>query len=110
MTAEELPRLERLVDVTRALGSTPDLEAFLRTVIAAAAELTGSQAAAILEYEPASETLVFSAAPAAHWEALRSLHVPLEGSAAGWVYLQGKTLHIPDTQTDARHFKAADFA
>jgi signal transduction histidine kinase len=110
MTGEELPRLERLVDVTRALGSTPDLDAFLQTVIAAAAELTDSQAAAILEYEAASETLRFSAASAAHWEALRTLHVPVEGSAAGWVYLQGKALHIPDTRTDARHFKAADFA
>jgi signal transduction histidine kinase len=110
MTDGQMLHLERLAEVTRALGRTTDLEAFLQTVIGAAAELTDSEAAAILEYEAASDTLRFSAASAAHWEALRALHVPVEGSAAGWVYLQGKSLHIPDTQTDPRHFKAADFA
>jgi signal transduction histidine kinase len=110
MTDERIFRLERLMETIRALSTAQELEPFLQTVIATAAELTDSEAASVLEYDEASETLRFISTPRSHWEALRAVNVPPDGSAAGWAYREGKPLHIPDTQADARHYKAADVA
>lgn len=110
MSNERLLRFERLLEVTRALGVTLELEPFLQTVISAAIELTDSEAASILEFDESSGTLRFLSAPWTHQDALRGMKVPVDGSAAGWVYRNVKPLHIPDAKADARHFSAADFA
>ena len=39
---------------------------------------------------------------------LRPVGVPLEGSAAGWVYRRGQPLIIQDVKVDQRHFKVVD--
>ena len=39
---------------------------------------------------------------------LRPMGVPLEGSAAGWVFSKGQSLIIQDTKADQRHFKTVD--
>ena len=103
-------RFERLLEVTRVLGTTLELEPLLQTVISAAIELTDSEAASILEFDESSETLRFLSAPWYHQDVLRTIKVPVDGSAAGWVYRNVKPLHIPDTKADPRHFSAVDFA
>jgi len=103
-------RFERLLEVTRVLGTTLELEPLLQTVISAAIELTDSEAASILEFDESSETLRFLSAPWYHQDVLRTIKVPVDGSAAGWVYRNVKPLHIPDTKSDPRHFSAVDFA
>ncbi len=110
MSNERLLRFERLLEVTRALGATLELEPFLQTVISAVIELTDSEAASILEFDETSETLRFLSAPWYHQDVLRDIKVPVDGSAAGWVYRNVKPLHIPDAKADSRHFSAVDFA
>ena len=39
---------------------------------------------------------------------LRPVGVPLDGSAAGWVYRRGQPLIIQDVKVDQRHFKVVD--
>ena len=39
---------------------------------------------------------------------LRPVGVPLNGSAAGWVYRRGQPLIIQDAKVDKRHFKVVD--
>ncbi|MGZ9223058.1 MAG: sensor histidine kinase, partial [Anaerolineales bacterium] len=39
---------------------------------------------------------------------LRPMGVPLEGSAAGWVFRKGQPLIIQDVHADQRHFKVVD--
>ncbi len=63
MSNERMLRFERLLEVMRVLGVTLELEPFLQTVISAAIELTGSEAASILEFDESSETLRFLSAP-----------------------------------------------
>ena len=104
-----MPRLERLLEVTRNLSASRNLEHFLQTVISAAQELTTSAAASILEFDETSEALRIIAAPKHDLDSLRGMKIPVDGSAAGWVYRQVKALHIPDTKADAR-FSALDFA
>src|SRR5687768_14127338 len=109
MTANErIDHLERLLEVVRGLTTAPDLESFLQTVINEATELTDSELSSILEYDETAEELRFLAM---HWfqrDLLRPVGVPLEGSAAGWVYRRGQPLIIQDVKVDQRHFKVVD--
>jgi signal transduction histidine kinase len=80
----------------------------LQTVISEAIELTDSELASILEYDETAEELRFLAM---HWfqrDLLRPVGVPLDGSAAGWVYRKGQPLIIQDVRVDQRHFKMVD--
>jgi len=107
-TNERIDHLERLLEVVRGLTTAPDLESFLQTVINEATELTNSELASILEYDEAAEELRFLAM---HWfqrDLLRPMGVPLEGSAAGWVYRRRQPLIIQDAKMDQRHFKVVD--
>ena len=107
-TNERIDHLERLLEVVRGLTTAPDLEAFLQTVINEATELTDSELASILEYDEAAEELRFLAM---HWfqrDLLRPVGVPLDGSAAGWVFRRGQPLIIQDVRVDQRHFKVVD--
>ncbi len=110
MSAEKPNRLERLLEVTRNLSTTLEYEPFLQTVIRAASELTDSETTSLLEFDEISKGLRFLAAPWHAQGALSGSRVPLEGSAAGWVYLQAKPLLIRDTREDPSHFGAVDFA
>ena len=109
MTANQrIDHLERLLEVVRGLTTSPDLEAFLQSIINEATELTNSELASILEYDETAEELRFLAV---HWfqqDVLRPLGVPLEDSAAGWVYRKGQPLIIQDVKVDKRHFKVID--
>jgi len=107
-TNERIDHLERLLEVVRGLTTAPDLEAFLQTVINEATELTDSELSSILEYDETAEELRFLAM---HWfqrDLLRPVGVPLDGSAAGWVYRRGQPLIIQDVRVDQRHFKVVD--
>ena len=107
-TNERIDHLERLLEVVRGLTTAPDLETFLQTVINEATELTDSELASILEYDEVAEELRFLAM---HWfqrDLLRPVGVPLEGSAAGWVFRRGQPLIIQDVRVDQRHFKVVD--
>ena len=107
-TNERIDHLERLLEVVRGLTTAPDLESFLQTIINEAIELTNSELASILEYDEAAADLRFLAM---HWfqrDVLRPVGVPLEGSAAGWVYRRAQPLIIQDVKVDQRHFKVVD--
>ncbi|HLF73490.1 MAG TPA: ATP-binding protein [Anaerolineales bacterium] len=105
---ERIDHLERLLEVVRGLTTTPELESFLQSVINEATELTNSELASILEYDESAEKLRFIAM---HWferDLLRPMSVPLEGSAAGWVFRKGQPLIIQDVRADKRHFDVID--
>lgn len=105
---ERIDHLERLLEVVRGLTTAPNLESFLQTVISEASEMTDSELASILEYDDAAKELRFLAMQWFDRDLLRPMGVPLEGSAAGWVYNKGQALIIQDTKADQRHFKTVD--
>jgi len=102
--------LERLLEISRTLSASLDLEPFLHSLIAAASELTGSEAASILELEEGGEQLRFLALPWFHRDVLKSVKVPLRSSLAGWVHEHGQPVIIPDVAAEPRHFKGVDLA
>jgi GAF domain-containing protein len=99
MIDERLPGLEWLAPVARAARSL-ELEPFLQTVIAAASELTSSEAAAILEFDERSKSLRFLAVPPAYQDARHNPPIPLEKSAAGEVIRRCEPLQIQDDEAD----------
>ncbi len=103
-------RLDRLIEVIRLLGASPDLETFLDTLVSAATELTGCEVAYILELDEGGEQLHFTAMPWFHRDLLKGIKVPLQNSLAGWVFQKGQLVVIPDAASDSRHFKDADRA
>jgi len=105
---KRIDHLERLLEVVRGLTTAPNLESFLQTVISEASEMTDSELASILEYDDAAKELRFLAMQWFDRDLLRPMGVPLEGSAAGWVYRKGQNLIIQDTKADQRHFKTVD--
>ena len=107
-TNERIDHLERLLEVVRGLTTAPDLEAFLQTVISEATELTNSELASILEYDETAEELRFLAMQWFQRDLLRPVGVPLDGSAAGWVFRRAQPLIIQDAKADQRHFKLID--
>src|SRR5215211_7180986 len=107
-TNERIDHLERLLEVVRGLTTAPDLESFLQTVINEATELTNSELASILEYDEGAEELRFLSMNWFERELLRPMGVPLDGSAAGWVFRRGQPLIVQDTKVDKRHFKMVD--
>lgn len=107
---ERILHLERLLEVVRGLTTSPDLDSFLQSVISEASELTDSELASILEYDPAADELRFLSMQWFERDVLRPMGVPLDGSAAGWVFRKGQPLIIQDARADKRHFKLVDSA
>ncbi len=107
MAEIETLRLEgyrRLIDISRDLASTLDLDVLLARIVYAAAEVSGAEAASILLYDDAAKQLYFQVATNIDEPTRRGLIVPLEGSIAGWIVTQRKPARIPNVHEDARFF------
>ena len=107
-TNQRIDHLERLLEVVRGLTTAPDLDSFLQTIIAEASEMTESELASILEYDPEAGELRFLSTIWFDRDVLRPMGVPLEGSVAGEVFRKGYPLIIQDPKADQRHFKVVD--
>jgi signal transduction histidine kinase len=99
---QHIHRLERLITISRSLGSSKDLDGLLQTVVDATCELLESEFSVILMYEEETDLLKFVAGPPAYREAMKRTRIPLEKSVAGWVFKQAKPVHIPDVRNDLR--------
>ena len=108
MTVTQSQLLARLLEVTRALSTMVDLETYLRTILSAAAELTESETASLMEYDETTRELYFKYVPWFHRDAISSARIPLNESAAGWVFLNVKSLIINDVKNDTRHYSKID--
>jgi signal transduction histidine kinase len=102
--------IQRLLDLSRNLSLSLDLEPFLQQVLSAASELTSSEVASVLEVEESGGQFRFLAVPWFHREPLKAVRVPVKGSLAGWVYQNVKPALVADVPADGRHFKGADQA
>ena len=100
--------LDRLLELTRGLGSIVDLDAYLRSILSAAAELTESETASLMEYDEAAQELCFKYVPWFHRDAIISEKIPLNASAAGWIFTNSQPLVIDDVKSDPRHYGKID--
>jgi K+-sensing histidine kinase KdpD len=103
-----LARYERLLEFSRALNSTLDIDALLEQIVTAASELTSTTATSILLLDKVSGTLRFEASIDPNGVSLASIEVPLENSIAGWVVTHGEPLVIADTYAEPMFFSKVD--
>ena len=109
-SGEHAHHMERLIEISRTMSASLELEPFLNSLIAAASELTGCETASILEPEDDGGQLHFLALPSFHHELLKTVKVPIPTSVAGWVFENGQAAVIPDVNAEPLHFKGADQA
>jgi signal transduction histidine kinase len=101
--AKRLDRYKRLIEISRDLASTLDLDPLLNRIIAAARDIAGAEAASILLYDSAARQLYFQVATNMD-PMLRGLVVPMD-SIAGWIVSNRKPVRIDDVHKDTRYFK-----
>jgi len=99
-----LERYERLIEVSRDLASTLQLDALLERIIQAAVEISQSEAASILFYDETTRQLYFQIASNMGPSLPRGLNVPLEGSIAGWAIANRQAVIVSDAHRDPRFF------
>jgi sigma-B regulation protein RsbU (phosphoserine phosphatase) len=94
----------RLIDITRDLASTLDLDTLLFRIVKVAAEIANAEEASILLYDDVARKLHFEVATNMDLPNMRGLDVPLEGSIAGWIMKNRKPARIRDVKDDERYF------
>ncbi len=94
----------RLIEISRDLASTLDLDTLLNDIVRASADITYAEAASILLYDDTARQLYFQVATNIDEPTMRGLIVPLEKSIAGWIVTNRKPLRIDDAHNDERHF------
>lgn len=105
---DRIRRLERIIEISRILSSTLELEPLLEKIIDTAAELTYSEASSLLLLDQATGELRFEAAPSFQRDQLKSLAVPLDRSIAGTIFRSAKPIVIQDARADQRIYRAVD--
>jgi signal transduction histidine kinase len=101
---QRLDGYRRLIDIARDLASTLDLDELLRRIVLAAAEITDAEAGSILLYDGTARQLYFQVATNIDQPTMRGLIVPLEGSIAGWIVTNRRTVRIDNAHSDPRFF------
>ncbi|HPH95801.1 MAG TPA: GAF domain-containing sensor histidine kinase [Anaerolineaceae bacterium] len=102
-------RYQRLIEISRDLASTLDLDSLLARIITVARELSDCQEASILLYDELSQQLFFQTCTNLDDNpALRGMLVPLEGSIAGWVVSHREIVIVNDAPKDKRHYDNVD--
>lgn len=104
----QVANLTLMVEVSKTLNSTLDLDSLLQIIIKSATELTNTEMASILLVDKVSGALHFEAATGAEREALKALVVPRDSSIAGWVVRENKPLLIRDAQRDPHFYRQVD--
>jgi signal transduction histidine kinase len=94
----------RLIEISRDLASTLDLDILLDDIVRASADITHAEAASILLYDDTSRQLYFQVATNIDEPTMRGLVVPLEKSIAGWIVTNRKSVRIDDAHKDLRFF------
>jgi signal transduction histidine kinase len=101
-------RLERIIEVSRVINSTLNLEPLLHNIIQIATDLTVTEASSILLLDKKTGELHFEAATGIKGKEVKPIVVPLDNSIAGWVVKEGEPLLIPDVRKDPRHYHQVD--
>lgn len=103
-------QLKRMVDISRILNSTTDIDKLLHIIITEAAQMTGAEAASILLLDPQTRQLHFRAASNQLEPGMINTPVPLDRSIAGAVFQTNKPAIIADVYRDDRWNKNVDEA
>jgi len=97
-----------VIEISRDLASTLDLDTLLEDIVNAAADITHAEAASILLYDDTARQLYFQIATNIDEPTMRGLIVPLDKSIAGWIVTNRQSVRIDDAHKDERFFGDVD--
>lgn len=100
---KRLERYKRLIEISRDLASTLELDPLLNRIIHAARDITDAEAASILLYDDTARELYFQAATNPD-PMMRGMVIPMD-SIAGWIVTNREPVRISDVKKDTRYFK-----
>lgn len=100
----EAKQLARLMEVSLTLNSTLNIDDLLAYIIKTAAELLDCEAASLLLYDEKRNRLFFAAATGSDPKKMAQIPVPIDGSLAGTIFREGKSITLNDVSQDPRHF------
>ena len=100
----DLHRYQRLIELSRDLASTLNLDVLLNRIVHAATDLTDAEAASIMLYDDINQQLYFHSATNISKPLMRGLIVPVEGSIAGWIFSNREPLIVSDVHKDPRYY------
>lgn len=101
--------LEMMLEVSRIINSTLDLDLLLQAIIKAAARLTDTEAAAILLLEEQKGELYFQAVIGTGQDPLEPVRAPIAGTLAERIIKGGEPVVVHDLSEDTRHFYEVEF-
>lgn len=105
---ELLGRYERIIEISQQLNSTLDPTDLLRRIIAAAIELTDTEAASILLLDSTSGELRFELSSNMTATETDHIVVPMDASIAGWVVRHGEARVIEDVTQHSGVYREVD--
>ena len=105
---KQIEHLMAMLEISRILNSTLDLEHLLRIIVNSAERLTDCDASSIILVDPKSGALYFRASSSLQDYKVRPLVVPMDSSVAGWIVRHNKPVIIDDAQNDPRFFNQVD--
>ena len=106
--ARKLDILTRLAETSAVLNSTLRLKDLLGALMQTAAEIVGAEGASVLLWDARHHELRFAASTGGGGESLIGQPVPLEGSLAGTILRENRTVFVEDAQSDPRHYRQTD--
>jgi transcriptional regulator with GAF, ATPase, and Fis domain len=101
---------QKLINISCDLASELDLNILLSKIVNAARDVSNSEEASILMFDPAKNTLYFQAATNLDTQLNRGVIVPLEESIAGWIVQNKQAVIVDNPQQDKRHFDSIQTA
>ena len=100
----QVARLEMILEVSRALNASVELDTLLPAIADAAVNLTSARAAALLLLDRKSDELYLEAAIGLGLPESGRISMPMEHSIAGWIVQSGEVLVINDVTEKDSHF------
>ncbi len=105
---KKIERLEHLIEITKFVNSTLNLDALLDRMLEISTEVLNAEAGSILLLDEEKDELVFAAATGEKSDKIKEIRVPVGEGVVGWVAREDKPVLIADAQNDPRFFKKAD--
>jgi signal transduction histidine kinase len=101
---QAIQHLVRLVEVSVTLNSTLNPDDLLQYIIKTAGEVIDCEAASILLYDEKRNRLSFAASTGSDPKKLAQLPVPIDGSLAGTIFRENRSILLNDVKQDPRHY------
>lgn len=101
-SARRIADLERVLDATRAIGATVDLDDLLGRIAAAATDVLDCQRATVFLLDAARGELTSRVATGTAGSPIREIRFGIDRGIAGEVARTGRAVNIPDPYTDPR--------